>query len=644
MSVDVSDNDNNSMLSATESIPSIDVPTVTNAYRFRNSDVLFIQEEEDLDTFQDIPIIFWSPHERYQNEDLAHMLNTKYSDFMDLSLFIENRPISPTDSSLQRHPPTAEQQQKQEEGNLKWFMKNNFDMGVFDTQFKNILTQEGTTSFLHIKDSNTRAKAIENQIRRISSCFSFVAIVGRESSPIRNKYNMRSALNKAYKKKESLNPIQLQWSFTGLYHTVPKEELDVRNLELLTNDAETSRRALAKHQANNAPVTGTTNATERMMIAALENLNTTIAGRPSVPPEDHTTYNHDPNFYDLSTFPAEVKRRNESANNPYYVYKDSELVPYKFNTKEARSAGFGRIVNDKEEIKRRYYSKFRDIFTIDGSHFHLEYRGSDKMKQFNSNFPVLPKDPDAYQRRLWYIQVLVHCRTHGIYLPPWCTLRPGVHIRGFECDDGKNRDIPSMFDKYLYRWSTHIAEGIMYKNSDIVILNKAGYNWIHNFSQRDYPKFMSKPQDLTLDRPKQRKSESVADFQFRYNDWCMVSGIVEDHAPALNSTVEMNSFISCCLHGPHIHSCIAIDRQNPENASKYTVEQIANTIDTVLREHPPSPKKISPRTRFTGNPYCCTIINQLDEKSDSESDSEDIDDSPSTLHQSQDPQSCYCSS
>ena len=366
-----------------------------------------------------------------------------------------------------------------------------------------------------------------------------------------------------------------------------------------------------------------------LMITALENLNTTIAGRPSVPPEDHTTYNHDPDFYDLSTFPEDVKRRNKNANNPYYVYKDSELVPYKFNTEEARSAGFGRLVDDETEIERRYFSKFRDIFTIDGSHFHLEYRGSDKMKQFNNNFPVLPKNPDPYQRRLWYIQIVVHCRTHGIYLPPWCTLRPGVHTRGFECDDGENGDIPSMFDKYLHRWSTHIAEGIMYKNSDIVILNKAGYNWIYNFVQRDHPKFMSKPQNLTLDRPKQRKDETVADFQFRYHDWCMVRGIVENHAPSLDSTVEMDSFISCCNHGTHIHSCIAIDRQNPENASKYTVEQIANTIDTVLREHPPSTKMISSRTRFTGNPYRRTTVNQLEEKSDSESDPEDIDDSPS---------------
>ena len=91
-----------------------------------------------------------------------------------------------------------------------------------------------------------------------------------------------------------------------------------------------------------------------------------------------------------------------------------------------------------------------------------------------------------------------------------------------------------MFDQYIHRWSTQIAEGIMYKNSDVVILNKSGYDWIYNFAQRDHPKFMSKPQDLVIDRPKQRNGETLAEFQFRYHDWCKVRGIIENHAPSLN--------------------------------------------------------------------------------------------------------------
>ena len=72
------------------------------------------------------------------------------------------------------------------------------------------------------------------------------------------------------------------------------------------------------------------------------------------------------------------------------------------------------------------------------------------------------------------------------------------------------------------------------------------------------------------------------------------TSLVENHAPFLNSKTEMNTFIFGCTNGAHIHSCIAIDRQNKENAFKYFVEQIANNINQVLREYPPPP----PALRF----------------------------------------------
>ena len=81
----------------------------------------------------------------------------------------------------------------------------------------------------------------------------------------------------------------------------------------------------------------------------------------------------------------------------------------------------------------------------------------------------------------------------------------------------------------------------------------------------------------------------------------------------------MDSFISSCHHGSHINSCIAIDRQNKVNASKYRVEQIANTIKQTLQDHPP-PESLTPfKSR---NPYCCITkpasMNQLDQDLESE--------------------------
>ena len=71
------------------------------------------------------------------------------------------------------------------------------------------------------------------------------------------------------------------------------------------------------------------------MITALKNLKTAITSRPSVPLENHTIYNHDSDSYNISTSPADVNYCNGNFNNPYYVHKDNELVPYKFTTKEA---------------------------------------------------------------------------------------------------------------------------------------------------------------------------------------------------------------------------------------------------------------------------------------------------------------------
>ena len=67
----------------------------------------------------------------------------------------------------------------------------------------------------------------------------------------------------------------------------------------------------------------------------------------------------------------------------------------------------------------------------------------------------------------------------------------------------QNGDIPSMFHTQLNRWNTQIAEAIVFKHPHINIPNKGGYTWIFNFAKRDHPKFMSRPQDLILDRPKQ---------------------------------------------------------------------------------------------------------------------------------------------
>ena len=82
----------------------------------------------------------------------------------------------------------------------------------------------------------------------------------------------------------------------------------------------------------------------------------------------------------------------------------------------------------------------------------------------------------------------------------------------------------------------------------------------------------------------------------------------------------MDSFISSCQHGAHIHSCIAIDRQNKENASKYRVEQIANTVEQTLRDHPP-PESLTP-FKSRNNPYrritSPASINQIDQDSESE--------------------------
>jgi len=80
-------------------------------------------------------------------------------------------------------------------------------------------------------------------------------------------------------------------------------------------------------------------------------------------------------------------------------------------------------------------------------------------------------------------------------------------------------------------------------------------------------------------------------------------GFIEGHDHSLTNDTEMNSFISQCNHGTHIHSTIYFDRANPDNAHKYTVSQIANTITQVLIDHPP-PKSNRPfSNRSTTNPY-----------------------------------------
>ena len=208
-------------------------------------------------------------------------------------------------------------------------------------------------------------------------------------------------------------------------------------------------------------------------VTALNNLKTTISERPYVPPVDHNTYN--PSIFDKSNFLEEIRRRNSNAENPCYIMKNSDLVPYKFTIEEAENASFGRITMEESAIKLRHYNQVRNIIAIDGSHYHLEHQGNDKMKQFSTNFPVLPKNSSPYQRHLWYTQTVIHCHNYGIYLHPWCALRPNVNNRGFNCDNAENGDIPSIFHTYLNRWDTQIAEGIVFKHPHITIPNKDGY-------------------------------------------------------------------------------------------------------------------------------------------------------------------------
>ena len=58
---------------------------------------------------------------------------------------------------------------------------------------------------------------------------------------------MKQALNKAVAKR-SQDPFKLEWTFTRLYPTVPTAELDVANLELITNCSDDAGRSIATYR------------------------------------------------------------------------------------------------------------------------------------------------------------------------------------------------------------------------------------------------------------------------------------------------------------------------------------------------------------------------------------------------------------
>lgn len=320
------------------------------------------------------------------------------------------------------------------------------------------------------------------------------------------------------------------------------------------------------------------------------------------------------------------------ADNPHHVIRESQLVPYQFTHSEASRGGLGRVTDETVTYSHHYYAFNRDVVTIDGTHFHLQYLPPDKLKDFRNYFSKLTHPKDAYSRRLWYIQCVTHCRTYGIYLPPWVTVHKTVHKRGFNFGDDEDFDLPDQLKAYCNRWTTQICDGILQKHPDVQIPDRNGYNFMCNSVQRDHPIFLSFPENLTLVRPKQRPDETTINFLYRYQDFVNCCGLVEDIDRNLTKTTELNAFITRTLHGPHVHKHIAFDRQNPDNQHKYTVEQIANTIDQVLEEHPP--KKYNPYAKK--NRQTPTSINGLSTRDDDDSINDQHDDdsisiSPSTV-------------
>ena len=343
-------------------------PSTTPSYQMDEETIFAISDrlrDSDIDRFDDIQIGFYTKSLRYQHETFAQMLHRQYADFFRINKLIKNCPISTIDNTLQRHS----------DGSLKWFIQD-VDFSIFSNYPEATICDRAGHFYTSLTETN-RNDLITQQAETIKNSCSIIAYVDIKSYAIRNKYNLQKIINKACQIDNKPGTNHLIWmELNSLYgsslisrcikyctHNKWSRHGSHWNKNFAKKECETDNSFLDDNASNED--------TNSLLLTALNNLNATITGRQYVPLADNNTYNS--SIFDETNFPEEVWRHNSNAENPYYIMKNSDLVPYEFTIDEAENSGFRRITMEESTIKSRHYSQVHDIIAIDGSHYHLKY-------------------------------------------------------------------------------------------------------------------------------------------------------------------------------------------------------------------------------------------------------------------------------